>query len=90
MRVKAIVIKEYKDRPYKSKKGEEVVPFMVTCIEQPGPDALSNTFDYGLAETEKVHFGKLTGKTVDVIVETVAAIFSGRPRFRGRLEVNGK
>lgn len=90
MKVTAIVIKEFKDKPYRSKGGQEIQPLMLTCMEQPGPEAMSNTFDYGLRDDEREHFGKLTGKTVQVVVETVAAIFSGRPRFRGHLIVNGK
>jgi len=46
--------------------------------------------DYGLREEEKlVHKGKLMGKSVLLQVESIRAIFGGRPQLVGRLVENG-
>jgi len=58
----------------------------VTGMEQ-GVKPLLQMFDYTLTKTELEHKGKLVGKIVELQVETIRAIFSGRPQFNGHLTV---
>jgi len=61
----------------------------VTGIEQ-GPKPLLQMVDYGLRADELAHKGKLVGKVVTIQVESVRALFAGRPQLVGRIEsVNG-
>ncbi|HEY1663075.1 MAG TPA: hypothetical protein VGI03_11710 [Verrucomicrobiae bacterium] len=58
----------------------------VTCMES-GPKPLLQMFDYGLRADEKQHKGKLVGKLVELQVNTIRAIFSGRPQMSGHMEL---
>jgi len=46
---------------------------------------LLQMIDYGLRLEEMSHKGKLTGKTLELQVENVRAIFAGRPQFSGKI-----
>jgi len=50
-----------------------------------GSDPLLQMIDYTLRPEELQHRGKLGGKLVTIRVESVRAIFSGRPQLSGRL-----
>ena len=56
----------------------------VTCREL-GSTPLLQMVDYGLQREEMSHKGKLVGKTVDLQIKTIRAIFSGRPQMVGTL-----
>jgi len=58
----------------------------VTGMEQ-GEKPLLQMFDYTLNKADLEHKGKLVGKSVEIQVETIRAIFSGRPQFNGHLTV---
>lgn len=71
-----------------TRDGKEYVT--VTAMEA-SPKPLLQMFDYTLRDDERDHKGKLVGKTVELQVETVRAIFAGRPQLSGHLRVsNGK
>lgn len=56
----------------------------VTCMEA-GPEPLLQMFDYGLRQEEKIHKGKLVGKTMVLKWDNIRSIFSGRPQVNGRI-----
>jgi hypothetical protein len=58
----------------------------VTCMES-SPNPLLQMVDYNLRQDEKQHKGKLVGKLVKLKVQTIRAIFSGRPQLSGSLEL---
>jgi hypothetical protein len=70
----------------RAKDGVEYVS--VTCMEA-SPKPLLQMFDYGLRREEMQHKGKLVGKTVKLHVNTIRAIFAGRPQMAGTLELVG-
>jgi len=80
MIIKANVLAE----DVQSRDGKEYVT--VTCMEQ-GASPLLQMFDYSLREDEKSHKGKLIGKAVELQVNTIRAIFSGRPQLSGHLSL---
>lgn len=41
--------------------------------------------DYSIRDEEKQHRGKLVGKTVEIHVEQIRAIFAGRPQLTGKI-----
>jgi hypothetical protein len=61
----------------------------VTCMER-GASPLLQMFDYTLRDEEKEHKGKLIGKNVLLKVNTIRAIFSGRPQMSGSLALLAK
>jgi hypothetical protein len=83
MEIQATVLAE----DVRSKDGIEYVS--VTCMEA-SPKPLLQMFDYGLRREELLHKGKLVGKTVKLHVNTIRAIFSGRPQMSGTLELIAK
>ena len=83
MNLKAQVLSE----DVQSRDGVEYVT--VTCMET-GPLPLLQMFDYGLRREEMSHKGKLVGKSVDLQIKTIRAIFSGRPQMVGQLLAVGK
>jgi len=60
----------------------------ITCMET-GVTPLLQMFDYGLRADEKIQKGKLVGKQVTLRINTIRAIFAGRPQMNGHLTVNG-
>jgi len=56
----------------------------LTAIET-GANPLLQMLDYGLRPEEASHKGKLVGKTVRLQVESVRALFGGRPQLSGRI-----
>lgn len=70
-----------------SRDGVEYVT--LTALEE-SANPLLQMFDYTLRREELVHKGRLVGKVVTLQVETIRAIFSGRPQFNGQMSVNGK
>jgi len=56
----------------------------LTAMES-GPRPMLQMFDYTLRREELDHKGKLVGKVVTLNVESVRAIFSGRPQFSGEI-----
>lgn len=83
MKIEALVMAE----DVQVREGVEYVT--ITCMERT-PEPLLQMFDYGLREEEKLHKGKLLGKEVSLRVNTIRAIFAGRPQMQGRLlQVNG-
>lgn len=60
-----------------------------TCMER-GLEPLLQMFDYSLREDERMHKGKLLGKPIVIKVQTIRAIFAGRPQLSGRLVSVGK
>lgn len=66
----------------RSKDGVEYIT--LTAMEV-SPTPLLQMFDYGLRREETAHKGKLVGKVIEIQVETIRAIFSGRPQFAGRI-----
>lgn len=70
-----------------SRDGVEYVT--ATCMET-GALPLLQMFDYGLRREELSHKDKLVGKTVELQINTIRAIFSGRPQMVGKLLSVGK
>lgn len=66
------------------------VEYVTVTGMETGPTPLLQMVDYGLREEEKPLKGKLVGKTISIQVESVRALFSGRPQLSGRLVQNGK
>jgi hypothetical protein len=58
----------------------------VTCLEQ-SEKPLLQMLDYGLRNEELSHKGKLVGKSVNLHIQNIRAIFSGRPQCSGHLTV---
>ena len=83
MQVKAEVLAE----DSRTKDGVEYVT--LTCRELDAKPLLQ-MFDYGLRKEELEHKGKLLGKTVNIQVNNIRAIFSGRPQFSGSMAVPAK
>lgn len=84
MEIQCAVMKEWKDRPYRSKAGADVVPHVLTLMET-GPSPMLQLMDYVLGGEELGLFGTLTGKRVTLRVNSVRSIFSGRARMEGQL-----
>jgi len=61
------------------------VEYLTATLLETGPTPLLQLMDYGLREEEKHHKGKLQGKTIELQVETIRALFSGRPQLAGRI-----
>lgn len=78
MRIEATVVAE----DAQVRNGIEYVT--ITCMER-GTEPLLQMFDYSLREDERLHKGKLMGKPVAIQVQTIRAIFAGRPQMSGRL-----
>jgi len=70
----------------------EGVEYVSVTLLEDGPSPLLQMIDYSLAVEEKVHKGKLLGKTLKIQVENIRSIFSGRPQTTGKIVeiVNGK
>jgi len=64
------------------KDGVEYVT--VTCMEC-GKTPLLQMLDYGLRREELSHKGKLVGKVVEIQIDNIRGIFSGRPQMSGRI-----
>jgi len=60
----------------------------LTCMEM-STSPLLQMFDYGLRAEEKALKGTLIGKQVQLQVDTIRALFAGRPQMVGRMTVNG-
>ena len=78
MVVKLTVLKE----DARSSNGVEYV----TCTGLEASDKpMLQMLDYGLRRDEFQHKGKLLGKVLELQVETVRDVFSGRPQLTGRI-----
>ncbi|HEY5296868.1 MAG TPA: hypothetical protein VIK59_02990 [Verrucomicrobiae bacterium] len=71
------------------RRKDDVEYVTVTCREIASKPLLQ-MFDYGLRREEMHHKGKLVGKTVKLHVNTIRAIFAGRPQMSGVLELSVK
>jgi len=60
----------------------------ITCMET-GAQPLLQMFDYGLRVDEKHLKGQLLGKPVSLQINTIRALFSGRPQMVGHILTNG-
>lgn len=80
-------MQEWKDRPYRTKQGLEVLPHVLTLMEF-GPAPMLQLMDYVMQPEELGMFGTLQGKKVRLKVSGVRNIFSGRARMDGRLEIS--
>lgn len=83
MKIKAVVLAE----DMQVRDGVEYVS--ITCMEQ-GENPLLQMFDYGLREEERIHKGKLLGKSVELQVSTIRSLYAGRPQTIGHMTVNGQ
>lgn len=61
------------------------VEYVTVTGMEVGDKPLLQMFDYGLRAEEMSHKGKLVGKVMDIHVECVRNIFSGRPQFSGKI-----
>jgi len=84
MRIEGQVLREWKDRPYKSKNGQEVIPHVITLFEV-GQDPLLQMIDYVLRPEEIQHFGTLQGRKVILSVRSFQRVFDSRARLDGQL-----
>lgn len=82
-----VVMREWKDRPYRAKSGVEVQPHVVTLMEM-GESPMLQLMDYVLQPDELGMFGRLHGQKVKLKVTQVRSIFSGRARMDGNLVVS--
>lgn len=91
MKLKALVLREWVDKPYVPKGGgQPIVPHVLTCFEQ-GEEPLLNSFDYNLREDEMKVYGTSQGKMVEFSIQEFGSQFGGRQRLKGRiLSVDGK
>jgi len=80
MNITAQVLKEVSQ----TRNGIEYV--QIVCLET-GKDPLLQMFDYSLSADEKIHKGKLEGKIVSLQIDTIRAIFSGRPQMSGKMTI---
>jgi len=80
MLLEVVVMKEWKDRPYRSKQGVEIQPHVFTCMET-GPEAMVQLMDYVLQPDDLVMFGQTHGKRLRLRVNSIRNIFSGRARL---------
>jgi len=80
----AVVMKEWKDKPYRDKRGSEVVPHVVTCLET-GEAPMLQLLDYVLSPDELGLFGTLHGKTIKLRLNSFRNVFSGRARIEAAL-----
>lgn len=79
MRLKLQVLKE------SARTSNNVEYVTVTGMEQ-GAEPLLQMVDYNLRSEEAGALkGKLTGKTVEIVVENIRGIFAGRPQLTGRI-----
>lgn len=88
MKLQCTVLREWKDKPYRSKSGVEVVPHVLTMTET-GSSPLLQLIDYTLQPEELEKFGTLQGKALVLEVREIRSIFSGRPRMSGQILWNG-
>jgi len=81
----AIVLKE-------DSRVKDGVEYVTATVMEQGANPLLQMVDYGLRQEEKVHKGKLLGKTLKIQVDNIRSIFSGRPQISGNIVevVNGK
>jgi hypothetical protein len=84
MIITVVVMKEWKDRPYKSKQGAEVVPHVLTCLET-GESPMLQLLDYVLSPDELGLFGTLHGKPIKLRVASFRNVFGGRARIEASL-----
>lgn len=87
MKLQCTVLREWKDKPYKSKSGEQIVPHVLTMTEM-GSAPLLQLIDYTLLPEELEKFGTLQGKALVLEVREIRSIFSGRPRMAGQIVWN--
>jgi len=66
------------------RKVESTEYVTLTGLEE-GTTPLLQMIDYTLRTEEHEHKGKLVGKKVKIQVESIRAVFSGRPQLSGRL-----
>lgn len=84
-----VVLREWKDRPYRTKQGVEVQPHVLTCMEM-GESPMLQLIDYVLSPDEVGLFGTLHGKRIRLKVNAVRNLFAGRVRMDGSIVVDGK
>lgn len=89
MILECVVLKEWKDRPYKTKAGAEVHPHVLTCIEV-GESPMLQMVDYTLKPEELALFGTLHGKRIRLKVESFRGVFGTRARLDATLLTDGK
>lgn len=82
-------MKEWKDRPYRSKSGIEVQPHVLTLMEV-GESPMLQLMDYSLSPDELAGFGTYHGKRVKLKVNSVRNLFGGRARLDASLVLDGK
>jgi len=78
------VMKEWKDRPYRTSQNVEVVPHVITGLEV-GESPMLQLIDYVLSPDELALFGTLHGKRVKLRVNMFRNVFAGRARLDGNL-----
>ena len=86
MILECVVMREWKDRPYRTKQGVEVQPHVLTLMET-GEAPMLQLVDYALRPEELGLFGTLHAKKVRLKVSGVRNIFAGRARLDGELLV---
>lgn len=78
MTVKLTVLKE-------DARQKDGVEYLTVSGLEAGPTPLLQVLDYGLRADESQHKGKLLGKSLELQVESIRAIFAGRPQLTGRI-----
>lgn len=78
MRIKLAVVKE-------DRREKDGVEYLTVTGTEVGPYAMLQFLDYGLRQDEKIHKGKLMGKTIEIQVEQVRDVFGGRPQLVGSI-----
>jgi hypothetical protein len=71
-------------------EGANAVEYVSLTCREIAPKPLLQMYDYGLRREEMQHKGKLVGKTVILHINTIRALFAGRPQMVGTLEVPAK
>jgi hypothetical protein len=62
------------------------VEYVTVTVMELDANPLLQMFDYGLRQDERpIYKGKLVGKTVKLQIQTIRAIFAGRPQMQGHL-----
>lgn len=89
MLLDVVVMREWKDRPYRTKQGIEVQPHVLTLMEV-GEAPMLQLMDYVLSPDEVGSFGTLHGKRLKLKVNSVRNLFAGRVRMDGSIQVDGK
>lgn len=61
------------------------VEYVTVTGMEAGQTPMLQMLDYGLRTEEREHKGKLVGKQVQIQLESVRALFSGRPQLSGKI-----